>query len=237
MKRLLNLVGLSITLALLIAACGTEALSRPDADATKAALAVTLTTSVDDLIDTLTEEATEIATEEITEEVTEIVTEEPTEVPASQTPTDEPTIEPTDVPTLEPTVAPTEEATEAVETTVETTSQVASGIPSEAEIAAAVDAADAANGQTLVNVVAPPCSSCHNFASEAQIVGPGLYNLVNRAGTRIEGQGPYTYTYNSILHSMDFIVEGFPPAMPAYDGVLTDDEVYDIIAYLWTLHD
>jgi mono/diheme cytochrome c family protein len=234
MKRLLNLVGLSIALAILVTACGTEALSRPDADSTKVALAVTTTPIVEVL--------TEIHTEELAEILTEEMTDEPTEVPATETPTTEPTVEPTDVPTVVPTVAPTdvptEEATEAVVATVAATSQVASaGIPSEEEIAAAVDAADAANGQTLVNVVAPPCSSCHNFTSEAQIVGPGLYNLVNRAGTRIEGQGPYSYTYNSILHSMDFIVEGFPPAMPAYDGVLTDDEVYDIIAYLWTLHD
>jgi cytochrome c2 len=155
-------------------------------------------------------------------------------------PTEEPTVEPTDVPTLEPTVAPTDVPTEeATEAAVQGTSQGASsGIPSEEEIAAAVASADAANGQTLVSVVAPPCTSCHNFTAETPIVGPGLFNIRDRAGTRVAGEGPYTYTYNSILHSQAFIVEGFAAGlMPAYDVVLDEDEVYDIIAYLWTLHD
>lgn len=214
MKRILSLVGLLLALAMLIAACGTAAPSRPESDeATQIAMGL------------ITPEPTNT---EVPPTPTEVVTEEPTEVPATAT-----EVPPTEAPTEVP---PT--ATEAPLVSENPTAVPSGNTPSEEVIAANVALADAANGQNLVNVVAPPCMSCHNFTSEAQLVGPGLYNFRDRAGTRVEGEGELTYAYNSIRYSQAHIVEGFVAGlMPSYDGVLTDEEVYDIIAYLWTLHD
>jgi hypothetical protein len=222
MKRILCLVGLSLAIVLLVAACGSAAIPRPEADARA-------------------EAQTEIALGNITATYTP----SPTEVPPTATNTDVPTeipptatdVAPTEVPATDipPSEVPTEEAVSGNVTPTE----VPSGqTPSEAEIEAAVALADPELGLQRINGSVPPCTSCHFLDSEDTLIGPGLLNLSERAGTRVPGEGPYTYTYNAIRYSQVHIVEGFPAGlMPSYDGVLNDEAVYNIIAYLWTLHD
>lgn len=86
------------------------------------------------------------------------------------------------------------------------------------------------------------CATCHNAASEDRLIGPGLYNLRGHADHRVEGEVTEVYIYNSILHPNDFIVPAEPPypanLMPNnYRDLLSDQDLYDIIAYLLTLGD
>ncbi len=97
--------------------------------------------------------------------------------------------------------------------------------------------ADVEQGEALFYESA--CSSCHYVDSTEMLVGPGQLNIIDRAGDRVSGEGPYTYLYNSIRHSQDYIVEGYPPnVMPNYsEDALTDEEVYHLVAYLASLTD
>lgn len=141
---------------------------------------------------------------------------EPTDIP-TEAPTDIPTIEPTEVPTEEPTAAPSD------------------------PIARLIAVRDAANGEMLFNEFFAQtgfaCSTCHQVAAPGQLIGPSMYGIKNIAGARVEGEVAERYLYNSIMHPNDYVVEGFVEGvMPQTWGeVLTETEIYDIIAYLMTI--
>lgn len=81
------------------------------------------------------------------------------------------------------------------------------------------------------------CSTCHNSDSENRLIGPGLLNVGSRADTRVDGQPAIDYLYTSITNPGAFIVPDFPDRlMPVnWAEIYTEDEIYDIIAYLLTL--
>lgn len=113
-------------------------------------------------------------------------------------------------------------------------------------------AGDPVNGQivfttqhTLPDGSAWACASCHSVTpDELRLIGPGQWNIAQRAATRVEGQSAAEYIRVSILQPQDFIAptrEGEPAwalNMPAgWDVVLTEQELNDVIAYLFTLQD
>lgn len=108
-------------------------------------------------------------------------------------------------------------------------------------IALLVSLSDPANGETLFNTFFDDagfaCATCHNEDSEEKLVGPGLLNVSVRAQTRVEGQVAERYIYNSITNPNAYVVEGFPEnLMPhVYPDILSDQDIYDLIAYLLTL--
>jgi mono/diheme cytochrome c family protein len=206
MSRLLRLSPLIIVL--LVTACGTVATPvwSEEAQGTQAALLVT------------SEYETSIApTATNTPEPTVTNTPAPTNtsVPATATPTTEP---PTATP-VPPTEAPTE------------------------EVAAAADApeGDAANGKVLFetfrNEVSFACATCHHVDSEDRLIGPGLLNVSTRAETRVEGETAQEYIHQSIVEPSAFVVPDYPDGlMPQiYGEIFTEDEINDIVAYLFTL--
>ncbi len=102
---------------------------------------------------------------------------------------------------------------------------------------------DPSVGEELFNTFQPAasfaCSTCHNHESEDTLIGPGLLNVVNRAGTRIEGQSALDYLLASIITPDDFVVDGFSAdLMPEnWAEIYSEDEIYHIIAYLITLEE
>jgi mono/diheme cytochrome c family protein len=235
--RKLYRVSILLVIMLTIAACGTVATPRYEADR---------------IIAEAEEEATRIVAAaqdtsgdaESTVEVAAAPTEVPTEIPATEVPTEAPTeipateIPPTEVPTeVPPTVVPTE-----IEATTEAHDDhggeaAASGETSEleAEIMAAVEAADATAGES--KFLATGCTGCH-MTTDMQLVGPGLQGVFDRAGGHADhrpaDQGPYEYIFTSIRNSQAFVVEGFAPGlMPVYtEAQLSDEDIYNIMAYL-----
>lgn len=206
MKSLLRC--LPILAVLLVAACGTVATPEWAAEAqeTRAALAVT------------SEYETSIA---------------PTATPLPPTATETP-IPPTPTPTTEPpTATPTSEpATATLEPTVEATEETA---------AAGAPSGDAANGEVLFNTFYEQtnfaCATCHYVDQETQLIGPGLLNISVRGETRVEGESALEYIHNSIVNPSAYVVEGYPDGlMPqVYAEIFTEEEISDIIAYLFTL--
>ncbi len=169
------------------------------------------------------EEPDEEAVVEAESQVLEVAV-QPTETPIPPTSTPEPTAipateVPTEAPTEEPTVAPSD------------------------PLVRLIASRDAANGEALFNQMYSElgfaCATCHHVAVPENLIGPTMLNIREIAATRVEGEIAERYLYNSIVNPNDYIVEGFVEGvMPAnWTDVLTDPEIYDIIAYLLTLEE
>ncbi len=102
-------------------------------------------------------------------------------------------------------------------------------------------------GDSLFHAIAAPdtgqnCTTCHNVEEPIVGTGPYLYGIANVAAERVEGESAVEYLFNSIKHPNDFIA---PPqgdrewgagVMPqSWSQILTDDDIYHIVAYLLTL--
>ena len=211
-RLLLSVLALGAGIA--AAACGTVATPEwaAEAQGTQAALLAT------------SEHLTEIAP-------TFTPTPQPTATPA-------PTEAPTEVPTEPPTAVPTEEVT------AEATSEAEAAGMGNAEVTG-----DPVNGQVVFTTMHNTangtwsCSMCHSVTpDEARLIGPGLWNVSINAETRVAGQSAFDYIHESIVNPDAFIAPGDPPfpssLMPQnWEEVLTPEELNDVIAYLYTLHD
>ena len=159
----------------------------------------------------------------------------PTAAPTSTlTPTPQPTnpptatnVPPTSAPATEPaTIAPTAATAEAT-AAAQNTGDVPEGDP--------------ANGEVLFNEMQPAagfaCVTCHFPNQEAQLIGPGLLNVSTRAESRVPGTSAYDYIHTSIVDPSAFVVPGFPDnLMPKiYGEIFTEEQINDIIAFLFTL--
>jgi cytochrome c2 len=87
---------------------------------------------------------------------------------------------------------------------------------------------------------APKCIACHAVDdAEMENVGPGLLGIAETAATRVPDQTAEQYLCEAILYPREHIVEGYPEdiiLMPVtYPGVLTQEQVNDLVAYLMTL--
>lgn len=203
----------AVALLMFAAACGTVSEPRYTSDATASAEAVIAQQNA---------EQDEADVQVVAEQPSSTPTLEPTNTPP---PTNTPTPQPPTATPLPPTATLTPEPT-----------QIGAGDPLFPEIASA----DVENGAALFQMIegGAACATCHYIDSEEMLVGPGQWNLIYRAGDRVEGQGPYTYMYNSVVNPAAHIVEGYPNAMPMnYSDLLTEQEIYDIVAYMATLRD
>ncbi len=154
-----------------------------------------------------------------------------TELPATIVPT-ETLVPPTETPTPASTDTPIPQPTATPEPT---------DAPVQSPIDRLVAVRDAANGAVLFDTYQEAakysCSNCHSPSSEKTLIGPGLLNIKDRAGSRVEGQSAAEYIYNSIIDTNAYIVEGFDEnLMPAnWAEIYSDLEIFDIVAYLLTL--
>lgn len=83
-----------------------------------------------------------------------------------------------------------------------------------------------------------PCSVCHYVEPNHRVlVGPNLHGISKVAGERVPGQSAAEYLETSIRDPEAYTVKGFPPGTmnEKYDERLSDEYVWDIIAYLMTL--
>ena len=81
------------------------------------------------------------------------------------------------------------------------------------------------------------CASCHSVDG-SKIVGPtmkGLYGNNRKFADGSTAKADDNYLRESILVSSAKIVEGFPPAMPLFQGQLNDEEIENLIEYIKTI--
>jgi len=148
-----------------------------------------------------------------------------------------PTATPTELPPTATPILPT------ATTTPTSEPPTATPIPPTATPAPVVvsPAGDAANGkvlfETFYDQVSFACNTCHLVDSEDRLIGPGQLNIAVRAATRVEGQSAEEYLHTSIVNPGAYIVLDYPDGlMPqVYADILSEQEIQDIIAYLFTL--
>jgi len=88
-------------------------------------------------------------------------------------------------------------------------------------------------GQSVFNL---RCAQCHATVPDTVVIGPSLYGIASRAGSRVPGYDAEAYIEHSILFPRDYIVDGFTDTMPTNFGKeLTSEELKGVIAYLMTL--
>lgn len=106
--------------------------------------------------------------------------------------------------------------------------------PATTPTAAPAAGGDPERGRQLT--AARGCTACHAYApGDAATIGPPLMNIANVAATRKPGMSAEAYIRESILDPNAFVVPGFQPVMPPFRGVITDQELNDLVAYYLTL--
>ncbi|MCB0042111.1 MAG: c-type cytochrome [Caldilinea sp.] len=123
--------------------------------------------------------------------------------------------------------------TPAAEAPAETAPADAMQLP--ADFAAALEGADAANGEQLT--VSNGCIACHSLVEGQTLVGPSWYGVGSHAENRVPGESAPFYLYQSIMEPNAHVVEGFTPdLMPkVYADTLSTAQIADIVAYLLSL--
>lgn len=111
------------------------------------------------------------------------------------------------------------------------------------ELPAPETVGDPANGEILFNTFQAEagfmCATCHWTDTEDRLIGPGLLNVAHRAGNRVDGQDALDYLFESIADPDAYVVDDYPAGlMPDnWAEIYSEDEIYDLVAYLLTLHD
>ena len=92
----------------------------------------------------------------------------------------------------------------------------------------------AKNGERLFTEHA--CVTCHKQDSTGR--GPTLYGLYGSKVTLADGRtvsADENYLRESIMNSQAKVVQGHQPIMPAFQGMLTEENLMQLIAYIKTL--
>jgi cytochrome c oxidase subunit II len=81
------------------------------------------------------------------------------------------------------------------------------------------------------------CNACHSLDG-SRVVGPTWKGLWGKEEVMQDGQKitvDENYVRESILEPQAKIVNGFPPVMPSFKGVVSDEDISAIIAYMKSL--
>lgn len=81
------------------------------------------------------------------------------------------------------------------------------------------------------------CNACHSIDG-SRIVGPTWKGLWGKEEIMQDGQKvtvDENYVRESILEPQAKIVNGYPPVMPSFKGVVSDEDISSLIAYMKTL--
>jgi cytochrome c oxidase subunit 2 len=92
----------------------------------------------------------------------------------------------------------------------------------------------AANGEQLFKDLA--CVTCHPATGVGR--GPSLANLAGNPVKLADGRtvvADDNYLRESILNSQAKLVAGYPPLMPMFQGMVTEEQVVALIAHIKSL--
>lgn len=81
------------------------------------------------------------------------------------------------------------------------------------------------------------CNACHSVDGST-LVGPSFKGVFGHTVELADGSkvdADENYLRQSILEPQSQVVKGFQPVMPSFKGILSDDEVTAVIAYIKTL--
>ncbi len=81
------------------------------------------------------------------------------------------------------------------------------------------------------------CITCHTVDGN-RLVGPSFKGFFGSERELVNGEkvvANENYVRESLMDPMKKVVKGYPPAMPTYRGMLSDEEVNQLVAYLKSL--
>jgi cytochrome c oxidase subunit 2 len=81
------------------------------------------------------------------------------------------------------------------------------------------------------------CGSCHQ--SSDQPIGPALWGLYGKQITLADGRtvlADDAYIEESLLNPAAKVTRGYAPTMPTFRGQLSDDDVFQLVAYIKSLN-
>jgi len=82
------------------------------------------------------------------------------------------------------------------------------------------------------------CAACHTLEPGRNLTGPSLANLFGHE-VKLQGGGTVVaddaYLRESIMLPQTKIVDGFLPIMPTFQGLLSEEQLLQLIAYVKTL--
>jgi cytochrome c oxidase subunit 2 len=91
-----------------------------------------------------------------------------------------------------------------------------------------------AAGEKLFSRLA--CNTCHKADGSGR--GPSLVGKFGKTEKLASGEGiavDESYVRESILNPQAKITAGYPPIMPTFKGLLTEDQLLQLVAYIKTL--
>jgi cytochrome c oxidase subunit 2 len=107
--------------------------------------------------------------------------------------------------------------------------------PPDAPPDAAIPVGDLANARLLYDQKA--CSSCHTITGGHR-VGPTWLGLWDTDETLEDGRVAHVdaaYVRKSIVDPLADVVAGYPHAMPSYAESLSDGDIDDLVAFIYSL--
>ena len=112
--------------------------------------------------------------------------------------------------------------------------QIYAGLPD--EIMSAIASADPGRAESVS--LANGCVGCHSVDPAQQMTGPTWYHMGDTAVSRVAGESPAYYLYESIVNPGAYIVPNYAAGiMPATFGeTLSDQDLADLLVYMLAQH-
>lgn len=113
-----------------------------------------------------------------------------------------------------------------------TEEQIYAGLPADV---AALFPGDPANGEQIS--ASAGCIGCHRLDDSNSVVAPTWDGVAHTSITRVAGESPALYFYQSITEPNAFVVNGYNGGvMPqTYNDTLSAQDIVDMVSYLLTL--
>jgi mono/diheme cytochrome c family protein len=113
--------------------------------------------------------------------------------------------------------------------------EILAGLP--ADVEAALASADTARAEQVA--LAYGCVGCHSLDPNQPMSGPTWYHMGDTAVSRVPGESPALYLYESIVAPNAYIVPGYQAGIMPQDfgDRLSTQELADLVAYLLEQHE
>lgn len=113
--------------------------------------------------------------------------------------------------------------------------QVQSEVPEELTFGEDVTPAQLVAAGAELYAGAGGCTACHGLGTRAPYLladEGGTGTIGQRCGNRVPGEDCETYLYESMTNPLAYVVEGYDPIMPDQRVMLSNNQIWALIAYL-----
>ena len=116
--------------------------------------------------------------------------------------------------------------------------QLESEVPEELSFTGAVSEAELVTAGGDLFAGAGQCTSCHGLGTRAPNLltdDGGRGSIGQRCGERVPGEDCKTYLYHSLTDPTAYLVQGYTPSMPPQGRILSQNQIWALVAYLQSL--